>query len=56
LIFFFRELYVERIEKEADALAQIARQSEMKNISSSNSTSSKSTDENFPSNDLIDPL
>ncbi len=48
---FFRELYVERIEKKADALAQIARQADEKNVSSS-----KSIDEDLPPNDLLCPL
>jgi len=57
LFFLYRELYVERIEKKADALAQIARQLDEKNVSSSSiPSSSKSTDEDPPPNDLLCPL
>ena len=54
--FSYRELYVERIERKADALAQIARQSDEKNVSSSIQSSSKSNDEDLPPNDLLCPL
>ncbi len=49
-------MYVERIEKKADALAQIARQADEKNVSSSIQSSSKSNDEDLPPNDLLCPL
>jgi len=53
--FFSRELYVERIEKK-DALAQVARQTDEKNVSSTIISSTKSTDEELPPNDLLCPL
>jgi hypothetical protein len=46
-------LYVERIERKADAMA---RQSDGKNASSSISSSSRSNDEDLPPNDLLSPL
>ncbi|UJR16456.1 hypothetical protein I4U23_003358 [Adineta vaga] len=50
------ELYIERSEKKADALAQISRQNDDKFVASSISTSTKSTDEDLPPNDLLCPL
>jgi hypothetical protein len=53
---FFRELYVERIEKKADALAQITRQADEKNVLSINQSVSKTTDDDLPPNDLLCPI
>ncbi|CAF2636429.1 unnamed protein product [Rotaria sp. Silwood2] len=50
------ELYVERIEKKTDQAAQIGRQIDEKGVSSSISSSSKSTDNELPPNDLLCPL
>ncbi|CAF0839694.1 unnamed protein product [Rotaria sordida] len=50
------ELYVERIEKKTDSLAQIARQTDEKGVLSSVSSSSKSIDNELPPNDLLCPL
>ena len=47
---------MERIERKADALAQLARQSDEKNVSSSIPSSTKSSDEDPPPNDLLCPL
>ena len=54
---FSRELYVERIEKKGDPLSQITtRSSEEKTIPSSITSSSKSTDNESPPNDLLCPI
>ncbi|CAF0836459.1 unnamed protein product [Rotaria sp. Silwood1] len=50
------ELYVERIEKKTDSSGQIGRQTDEKGVSSSISSSSKSTDNELPPNDLLCPL
>ncbi|CAF0940507.1 unnamed protein product [Adineta steineri] len=50
------ELYIERSEKKADALAQISRQNDEKGVSLSIPSSSKTTDEDLPPNDLLCPL
>lgn len=47
---------MERIEKKADALAQIARQLDEKNPSPSGANPVKSTDDDSPHEDLLCPL
>lgn len=53
-IFSFSELYVERIERKADALAQTNRQIDDRYVSST--IPSKSNDEESIPNDLLCPL
>ncbi|CAF3558256.1 unnamed protein product [Rotaria socialis] len=50
------ELFVARIEKKKDALALLAQQTDEKGVSLPISSSSKSTDNELPPNDLLCPL
>ena len=49
-------MYIERIEKKADALLQISRQNDDKSASSSIASAVKAADEDLPPSDLLCPL